>query len=132
VQYEQIRNEILKQGILIFLIDCYKKLHGLSRQILLECLWKLSFNEGIAQQLREHSQFIHSLENIPKLVNDNIPQNTIRRSNSYGASRNSTSIVLTEATNYAIQKAADGLLWKIVKGIIKKLENFKTFYFFIE
>jgi len=135
-QYEQIRNEILDQGILTFLIDCSKKLHGLSRQLLLECLWKLSFNDRIAQHLRENSQFINSLEDIPKADIGNIPQNPFRRSNSFITGQRSASTVLTEATNRAIQRVADGLLWKIVKGIIKKRRKFSKFviyyYFCIE
>ncbi len=118
-QYEQIRNEIFKQNILPFLIDSYPKLYGLSRQILLECLWKLSFNKQITQQLREHPNFILSLEDIPKPVTDNNPQNTLRRSTSFSSRRNSMSVILTEATNYEIQKVVDGLLWKVVKGRIQ-------------
>jgi hypothetical protein len=116
-QYEQVRNEIFKQGLLTFLIDSYKKFHGLSKQVLLECLWKLAFYEPIAQQLREHSQFILLLESLPKPINDNIPSNALRRSNSFSSRRNSVSVVLMEATNYGIQKVADGLLWKVIKGI---------------
>lgn len=133
-QHEQIKNEILNEGILVFLIDCYKKLHGLSRQMLLECLWKLSFNDRIARQLREQTQFIQLLESIPKIDGDNLPtNNNIRRSNSYIAGRNNNmSSALAESANYGIQKVADGLLWKIVKGIILKMfENFISYFFCI-
>lgn len=129
-QYEQVKNEILNTGILTYLIDCYKKLHGLSRQMLLECIWKLSFNDNIAKELRENIQFINSLENIPKLNGENIPvSNNLRRSNSYIAGRNNNmSTALAEAANYGIQKVADGLLWKIVKGIILNIYRINCIY----
>jgi hypothetical protein len=101
IQYEQIRNEILKQGVLVFLIDCYEKLHGLSKQLILECLWTLSFNEQIAQHLREYQQFIFSLKDeTAGLLNSD------RRNG--------------EATNYGIQKMIDEIFWNVVKGIMKR------------
>ncbi len=81
----------------------------------------------IAQQLRDYSQFIYSLENIPKPVNDYGLQNTVRRSNSHTSIRKSKSVTLMEATNYEIQKVTDGLLWKIVKGIINNIKNFQIY-----
>jgi len=81
----------------------------------------------IAQQLRDYSQFIYSLENIPKPVNDYGFQNTVRRSSSRTSIRKSKSATLIEATNYEIQKVTDGLLWKIVKGIINNIKNFQIY-----
>ena len=115
-QYEQVCAEILKQDLVTFFIDFQTKLHGLPKQILLECLWQLSFNPKIAQQLREHPPFISSLENLPKATEDFVPSNTLRRSSSFGSRRNSLSTVSADVTNYGIQKVADGILWKVVKG----------------
>jgi hypothetical protein len=120
VQHEQIRNEILQRKTLAVLIEYYQKLKGLSKQLLLECLWTLSFNEQIAEQLREHPQFILSLENIPKSDGDITQQNVIRRTNSYSSRRNSTATVIDEVANNGIRKVADGILWKLVKGKIKR------------
>jgi len=127
-QYEQIKNEIFKKGIVSLLISFYEKLHGLSKQVLLECLWTLSFNEDIAQQIRQYPQFILSLQNIPKSNDDNIQQNTMRRSHSYSNLRKNNIVLSNQATNNGIKNMADGLLWKIVQGIIKKLNNSKVFY----
>ncbi len=133
-QYEQIRNEIFKQDLVIFLIDSYEKCNGLPKQILLECLSKLSSNEQIAQQLRQHQPFIQSLENLPDSTMDNIPSNTLRRSASFSSRRNSISVISMEATNYGIQKVANEILWKVAKGrnenILDK-NKITEFYFFL-
>jgi len=115
-QYEQIQEEIFKQNMTLFLIESYKKLDGLSRQVLLECLWKLSFNEQLAQQIREQNEFIQLLTNLPKPAQDVAPQNALRRSTSYSSRRNSMSASFVEATNHEIQKVAEGILWKVIKG----------------
>ncbi|CAF3589496.1 unnamed protein product [Rotaria sordida] len=128
VQYEQIKNDILKQKIVSHLMYYYENLHGLSKQLLLECFWTLSFNEKIAQQLREHSQFIISLHNILQVVRDDRQQNTIRHSNSYCTRQNGTIIALIDRPNDGIRKVADGLLWKLVnepefrENIIEKMK----------
>ncbi|CAF3625870.1 unnamed protein product [Rotaria sordida] len=128
VQYEQIKNDILKQKIVSHLMYYYENLHGLSKQLLLECFWTLSFNEKIAQQLREHSQFILSLHNILQVVRDDRQQNTIRHSNSYCTRQNGTIIALIDRPNDGIRKVADGLLWKLVnesefrENIIEKMK----------
>ena len=104
-----------------FFIDYQTKLHGLPKQILLECLWQLSFNPKVAGQLREHAQFISSLENLPKAAEDFVPSNTLRRSSSFGSRRNSLSTISADVANYGIQKVADGILWKVIKGRINIL-----------
>ncbi|CAF4502509.1 unnamed protein product [Rotaria sp. Silwood2] len=95
----------------------YEKVHGLSKQLLLECFWTLSFNERIAQQLREYSLFILSLHHILQ-TSDDSQQNTIRHSNSYCSRQNGTVIALIEGTNNGLRKVADGLLWKLINGIL--------------
>lgn len=124
-QHERICEEILKQNLATFFIDYQAKLHGLPKQVLLECLWQLSFHEQIAQQLRDHSQFIYSLENLPKPVEDYIPSNRLRRSSSFGSRRNSVSVVSMDMTNHGIQKVVDGILWKLVRGRMEKLLSMK-------
>lgn len=128
-QYEQIQEEIFKQEIVLFLIESSNKLNGLPRQVLLECLWKFSFNEKLARQLREQNDFLQSLTNLPKPVQDFAPQNALRRSNSYSSRRNSMSVAFMEATNYEIQKVADGILWKVIKGrnLNDRLYDFEIF-----
>jgi hypothetical protein len=120
VQHEHIKNETLKQNILPFLIKSYEKLNGLSKQFLLECLWTLSFNEQVAQQIRQDSQFILSLQNVPKPDVSHPPQNALRRSNSR---RNNALYTLNESAIDEMHKVADGLLWKLVKGLIKPDKN---------
>ncbi|CAF3785518.1 unnamed protein product [Rotaria socialis] len=114
-QYQQIKNQILKKGLISSLVAYYEKSHGLPKQLLLECIWTLSFNEQIAQQLRTNSKFIVSLENIAKLTNDDTQQDAIRHSNSYCSRQNGTVVASSEGTHSGIQKVTDGLLWKLVK-----------------
>lgn len=72
------------------------------------------------------------MENISKLNNDDAQQNKIRPSNSYLSRQNSVVIASSEGTLSGIQKVTDGLLWKLVKGIVSKEinQNFKVVYFF--
>ncbi|CAF2346324.1 unnamed protein product [Rotaria sp. Silwood2] len=116
-QYEQIKNDVIKYRIVSHLMYYYEKVHGLSKQLLLECFWTLSFNERIAQQLREYSLFILSLHHILQ-TSDDSQQNTIRHSNSYCSRQNGTVIALIEGTNNGLRKVADGLLWKLINGIL--------------
>ncbi|CAF0824435.1 unnamed protein product [Rotaria sp. Silwood1] len=126
--YEQIQHDILKYRIVSHLMYYYEKLHGLSKKLLLECFWTLSFNEQIAQQLREQSQFILSLDNILRFVSDDNQQNTIRPSSNYYSRQNGTVIASIEGTNNGIREVADGLLWKLVnepefrENIIEKMK----------
>ncbi|CAF1992875.1 unnamed protein product [Rotaria magnacalcarata] len=113
-QYQQIKNQILKKGLISTLVAYYEKSDGLPKQLLLECIWTLSFNEQIAQQLCTNSKFIASLENITKLTNDGTQQDTIRHSNSYCSRQNGTVVASSEGTHNGIQKVTDGLLWKLV------------------
>lgn len=115
-QHDQIKQEIINQGLIPVFYEYYEKLFGLSREVMLEFIWTLSFNEQIAQLLREHPHFIPSLQSIPRISDPNFQQNTIRRSHSYSSLRNSGFTVSNEATSNGIRKMADGILWKLVKG----------------
>ncbi len=99
IQHTELRDELLKKDSLPQLIECSEKLSGLAKQYLLECLWTLSFDKPTAEKLRENSQFILSLQNIPKPDSSNEPAKD------------------------GIYKMADGLLWNLVKGMN---ENIKT------
>ncbi len=95
IKHEQVKNEILKHNVVSFLTGCSLKLNGLSKQFLLECLWTLSFNKQAAQQMRENVQFMHSLQNIAEFTVSNHSQNTLP------------------------QLVNDGLVWNLIKGMIK-------------
>ncbi|UJR21494.1 hypothetical protein I4U23_024578 [Adineta vaga] len=66
VRHEHVKHEIIKQNALPFLIESSHKLTGLAKQFILETLWTLAFDQQLSQQLRDNSQFIHSLQSIPK------------------------------------------------------------------
>ncbi len=54
----------------------------------------------------------------------------MRRSHSYSNLRKNNIVLSNQAANNGIKNMADGLLWKIVQGIIKKLNNSKIFYMY--
>ncbi|CAF0720479.1 unnamed protein product [Adineta ricciae] len=85
-QHDQIKEEILKQNELTFLLECTKKFQGDLLTLLLETLWALSFSQNGALQLRNHPEFLEKIQNISKNSND-------------------------EGT----KKASDGLVWKLVQ-----------------
>jgi hypothetical protein len=88
VQHDQLKEEILKQNILSFLLDCTNKLVHTELIVLLETLWTLSFSQNIAQVLRANPQLLEKVQT---------------------ASKNTT--------DEGLKKAADGLVWKLVRGI---------------
>ena len=96
-------------------------MNGLAKQYFLECLWTLSFHEEVAEQMRQNSEFILSLENIPKPEPNSNQENILRRSTSFSNLRNSMTPVSKDVANNGIFKMADGLLWNLVKGIILKM-----------
>ncbi len=87
-----MKEEVLKQDALPFLLDCTNKLVGNSLKLLVEALWSLSFSQEAAVQLRTNTQFIEKVQAIAKDTGDE-----------------------------AMKKATDGLVWKLVKGIEKKI-----------
>jgi hypothetical protein len=82
----------LKQNALPFLIKCCQQLNVTSQTSALEILWAMTFNNEAVQQLRGNPQALTLLQNISKRTG-----------------------VSPEEDN-RIQKAADGLIWKLVKG----------------
>ncbi|CAF2412789.1 unnamed protein product [Rotaria sp. Silwood2] len=115
IQYEQVKSEILNQNALRFLIECSQQFNGLSKQFFLECLWTLSFSEEILQRMRQNSEFISALKDIPKPIMSDYQENNLRHSNSFSRQcRNDTMSSSDDIVNNEIYKMADGLLWNIV------------------
>ncbi|UJR21493.1 hypothetical protein I4U23_024577 [Adineta vaga] len=120
VRHEHVKHEIIKQNALPFLIESSHKLTGLAKQFILESLWTLSFDQQLSQQLRDNSQFIHSLQSIPKpsitssLSDKNNHTNGDR---SYQSSHLSEDDLISwnEAVVDTIYKMANGLLWTLFK-----------------
>ena len=87
VQHDQIKDEIIKQNAVPFLLECTKKLVKRALVLIIEILWSLTFIEEIAQALRADSDFLSRIQTISQ---DNL--------------------------NEALKKAADGLVWKLIQG----------------
>ncbi len=87
VQHDQIKDEIIKQNALPFLLDCTNKLTGRALVLIFETLWCLIFVEEIACALRANSDFLQRIETISKDSNDE-----------------------------PLKKAAGGLVWKLIQG----------------
>lgn len=116
---EKVKKEIIRKKALPFLIECSKKLKGLSKQFMLECIWTLSFNQDVAKEIRENSEFMSALKAIPKPVTNVNQDNSLRYSHSFSRRRNSTVIPPDEIANDGIYNMADGLLWNLEKSMIK-------------
>ncbi len=87
VQHDQIKDEIIKQNALPFLLECTNKLTGRPLVLIFEILWCLTFFEESACALRANSGFLQRIETISK---DN--------------------------SNEPLKKATDGLIWKLIQG----------------
>ncbi|CAF1677873.1 unnamed protein product, partial [Didymodactylos carnosus] len=98
VQHDQIKEEILHQNLLQLIIDCSLKLVGPAKQSSLETLWAMTFNEAGAEILKNNKLFL-----------DNIK------------------VFTTQRDDEGVRKAADGLIWKLVKEpeFIAKVEEKK-------
>jgi len=87
VQHDQIKDEIIKQDVLPFLFECTDKLTGRAQILILEILWALTFHEQGALALRSNENFLNKIQAIS-----------------------------TDSTNEPLKKAADGLIWKLIRG----------------
>jgi hypothetical protein len=83
-----MKDEVIKQNALPFLLECTNKLSGRALVIVFEILLCLAFIEGIAGALRANTAFV---EKIRTTAEDN--------------------------TNEPLKKAAGGLVWKLIQGI---------------
>jgi hypothetical protein len=90
VQHDQIKSEILKQNALPLLINNYQYFHDKSQRLILESLGSMSFDTEAAKLLRTNTQFINSVENIQETASD------------------------------GIKKAAEEIIWNLIKGIKNK------------
>ncbi|CAF3697610.1 unnamed protein product [Rotaria sp. Silwood1] len=90
VQHDQMKEELLKQNGLPFLLDCAHDFIDVKLKLLLETLWSLSFSQDAAVALRSNTELIQRIENVSQTAHDE-----------------------------AMKKASEGLTWKLVKGTLK-------------
>lgn len=90
VQHEQLKEEILKQNMLGFLVQSTDRLVGTDLALLLKVLCTLTFSSKIAEILRDNDDLKEKIQEISK-----------------------------HTEKEEVQKAADGLVWKLVKGRTK-------------
>ncbi|CAF2736925.1 unnamed protein product [Rotaria sp. Silwood2] len=86
VQHDQIKDEIIKQNALPFLLECTNQLTRRALVLIFEILWCLTFFEEIARVLRADLNFLDKIQTISK---DN--------------------------KNEPLKKAVDGLVWKLIQ-----------------
>ena len=87
VQHDQIKSEILKQNALSFLINSCQSFSDRSKRLLLESLGSMTFDQEAVRVLRPKTDFIQSLEH------------------------------MQTTTDEGIKKAAEKIMWNLVKGI---------------
>ncbi len=87
VQHDQIKEEILKQNELSFLLECTNKATETTLTLLSEILWSMTFLQDGARALRADTRFLEKIQTLSKDTN-----------------------------NEELKKAADGLTWKLVQG----------------
>ncbi|CAF1145701.1 unnamed protein product [Rotaria sordida] len=94
VQHDQMKEELLKQDALPFLLDCANNFFGEKLKLLLETLWSLSFLKDAAHELRDRPDIIEKIQTISQTTEDE-----------------------------AVKKASEGLNWKLVEEpkFLKKL-----------
>ncbi|CAM4836539.1 unnamed protein product [Rotaria magnacalcarata] len=66
IQHDQIKDEILKQDKIPFLLECTKKLTKRPLMCTFEILWSLAFSDDIASVLRTNSNFLDKIQSIAK------------------------------------------------------------------
>ncbi|UJR27657.1 hypothetical protein I4U23_008938 [Adineta vaga] len=86
IQHDHIKTEISKENVLPFLLELTDKLTGKAYVLLLEILWSLTFHDESAVLLRSNASFLKRIETISK-----------------------------ESRDEALKKAADGLVWKLIR-----------------
>ena len=82
-----MKEEIVKQNFLPFLLDCTTKVSHESLILLLETIWSLTFSPEAALIIRKDKSFVELVKTISQGTNDD-----------------------------GLQKAADGLKWKLIEG----------------
>ncbi|CAF2350000.1 unnamed protein product [Rotaria sp. Silwood2] len=81
-----MKDEIIKQNAIPFLLECTNKLHDKSGILLFEILWSLTFREEGALALRSNRDFLNKIQAISK-----------------------------DSDSEPLKKAVDGLVWKLVR-----------------
>lgn len=89
IQHDQIKDEVIKQNALPFLLECSKTLSQRALVLVYEVLWRLAFIEEIARVLRMDTEFLNRIREIS-----------------------------VEHTDESLKKAVDGLIWKLIQGIV--------------
>lgn len=84
-----MKEEIFKQNVHSFLLQCTNKLPQESLPLFFETLWTLSFNTELATSLRQNTELLRKVQTISQGTNDE-----------------------------ALKKATDGLIWKLVQGMM--------------
>jgi len=99
VQHDQIKSEILKQNALPLLVSSCQHFSDRSKRLVLDTLGSITFDEEAARVLRDNTEFIKSIEDMQKTSDD------------------------------GIKKAADKILWNLIKGITTNEKQ--NFYFYV-
>ncbi|CAF3619897.1 unnamed protein product [Rotaria sordida] len=86
VQHDQIKDEIVKQNVLPYLLECTNQLTKKALALIFEILWSLTFFDEIARILRADSNFLDKIQTISK--NQKLEP---------------------------LKKAVDGLVWKLIQ-----------------
>lgn len=85
-----MKDEVIKQNALPFLLECTNKLTDRAQILILETLWSLAFREEDALALRSNDKFLDKIQTIS-----------------------------SDSKNEPLKKAADGLIWKLIQGNYK-------------
>jgi len=101
VQHDQIKSEILKQNALSLLMKNCQHFNDRTQRLILESLGSMTFDHEAARLLRKDKQFISSVTD------------------------------LQETTNVGIKKAAEKIIWNLIKGIINKKKSIFAFIYFL-
>ncbi|CAF4195753.1 unnamed protein product [Rotaria sp. Silwood2] len=86
LQHDQIKDEVLKQNAVPFLLDCANKFTDEKLKLVLEALWSLSFSRDAVVALRFHSELLDKIQKVSQTTDDE-----------------------------AMKKASEGLTWKLVE-----------------
>ncbi|CAF3545088.1 unnamed protein product [Rotaria socialis] len=86
IQYDQIKDEILKQDNIPFILECTNKLMKRPLILTFEMLWSLAFSDDIGSVLRTNSNFLDKIQSIAKDNKDT-----------------------------SVKKVIDGLIWKLAQ-----------------
>jgi hypothetical protein len=87
VQHDQLKDEVMKQNVLPFLLECTDRLTDKPLIRVFEILWSLTFLEEAAMALRSKKAFLERIQQISQ-----------------------------DHHNLAMKKATDGLVWKLIRG----------------